>query len=154
MDIFQKFTNDEDYEAWRLLDHAHKVIHHVRGKELKKYGVTPEDISVFIRIEHLGKEATPIAIARLGGQTRSAIHEMLKKIIQKGFVSKSNSSKNKKSTKGVKVLLTDSGKQAFNQANKRQTLHEIFGCLSSEEKMQLSNLLAKLWSSANKFNTK
>ena len=148
MDIFRKFTGDEDYEAWRLLDHAHKVIYQVRGKELKQYGVTPEDVSVFLRVEQLGKDATPIAIARLGGQTRSAIHEMLKKIIRKGLILKSNN--NKGNNRAVRVLLTDSGKDAFNHANKRHSLHEIFGCLSSEEKLQLTMLLTKLWSNAVK----
>jgi len=147
MDIFRKYTDDEDYEAWRLLDHAHKVIYQVRGKELKKFGLTPEDVSAFIRIDQLGKDATPIAIARLGGQTRSAIHEMLKKVIRKGFVFKSNN--DKKNNRAVRVGLTDVGRKVFQKANRRLSLHEIFSCLSSEEKQQLNNLLTKLWSKAN-----
>ena len=30
MDVFQRFTDDEEYEAWRLLDHTRKLIFHLR----------------------------------------------------------------------------------------------------------------------------
>jgi len=147
MDAFQKFTNDEDYEAWRLLDHTRKLIFQLRSEELKKYDVTPVDISVLNRIQTLGKDATPIAIARLGNQTRSAIHEMLKKIEGKGFVSKYYPDKMNKKT--MIVVLTQKGKKAYRNAKRVQSIHEVFSCLSPEEIQQLDKYLGKLWAKGN-----
>jgi len=150
MSIFQRFTDDETYEAWRLLDHTRKLIFQLRSNELKAYDVTPVDISLLNRIQTLGDKAHPITIARMGGETRFAVHEMLKKMERKGFISKHH--QGSQSRKAMILVLTDKGKKAYEQAKKAQSIHDIFSCLTQAEIRQLDIFLNKLWSKGNQIN--
>jgi len=140
MVLFQELTNGDDFHIWRLINRARRVIRQARTKELKKYGITPDELSILDRIDMLGDNATPSAIARIGDQTRAAVHEMLKKMLAQKFITKRKDS----NKKAVKVGFTKKGRETYYLADKKLSVHRIFTCLSDDEKRSLELCLSKL----------
>ena len=127
-----------------MINRARRIIRQARTKELKKYGITPDELSILDRIDTLGDNATPSAIARIGDQTRAAVHEMLKKMLAEKFITKRKDS----NKKAVKVRFTKKGREIYYLADKKLSVHHIFTCLSDDEKRNLEVYLTKLTTQA------
>jgi DNA-binding MarR family transcriptional regulator len=144
MSPFQKLTNGDDFHVWRLINRARRVIRQARTIELKKYGITPDELSILDRIDTLGEKATPSAIGRIGDQSRAAVHEMLKKMLVEKFITKHKDS----NKKAVQIRFTKKGREIYYLADKKLSVHSIFSCLADTEKRDLELYLNKLLSKA------
>ncbi len=140
MTYHQEFTSGDDYDVWRLINRVRRLVRQTRVKELKKYGITPDELSILDRIDQLGDDASPSSIARIGEQTRAAVHEMLKKMLAEKLITKQKDS----SKKAVKVGFTKKGREIYYMADKKLSIHRIFSCLSNQEKRNLELYLGKL----------
>jgi DNA-binding MarR family transcriptional regulator len=56
--------------------------------------------------------------------------------------------------KRVKIISTDKGDKAYYRSIERESIHNMFSCLSKEEQQQLTTCLVKIVEAALKENTK
>jgi len=140
-------SGDPDFDLWGVLFQTRDVIYKARGKELTRYGITVMDSAVLVCIDYLGDKATPAKVSRLLFREHHTIAGQLTRMENKGLITE---------TKGIiqkniiTLGLTDKGRKALKQSISRQSLHNIFSSLTTDERKQLWSILMKLRKAAIK----
>lgn len=137
----QDIYKDECYALWLVLILTNKVIHRARQEELKKINLTVSKAGVLYYAVKLGDRATPTEISRCLFKKPHGISTLVSQMEKEGLVNKVNDL-NRKNL--VRVGVTEKGRKAYNQASKREVIHNIVSSLSEEESRQLSTYLKKL----------
>jgi len=132
---------DKDYALWVLLSQAKDMVFRARQKELRQYGISPEEAAVLFIVQTLGNKATPGEISRWLLRKLHTVSGILSRMQKKQLVRKLTDL-DKKNV--VKVSLTEKGEQAHYQATKIESIHHIMSSLSEEERQQLSSCLKAL----------
>jgi len=129
---------DKDYALWALLVQAKDMVFKAREKELRQYGISPEEAAVLFIVQTLGNKVTPIEISRWLLREPHTVSGILSRMAKKGLVRKTKDLHKKNL---VRVSLTGKGEQAYNQATKIESIHQIMSSLSEEESQQLGSCL-------------
>jgi DNA-binding MarR family transcriptional regulator len=145
--LVKKVTNDDDYELWRLLNITREAINAARKRELAEHGITPRQVAVMHAILEIGNNATPAEISRSLGREPNTISVILNRMAEKGLIKLSKDLPKKNM---IRINLTTKGKDAFQLATNRRSIHRIFANLSNTENKQMETLLNKLLSKAYK----
>jgi DNA-binding MarR family transcriptional regulator len=149
MSIIKKVSNDDDYELWRLLNITREAINIARERELAEYDITPRQVAVLYAIRIIGNNATPAEISRFLYREPNTISVILNRMAEKGLIKQSKDLPKKNM---IRINLTPKGKEAFQLATNRRSIHRIFANLSQSENKQMETLLNKLLSKAYKEN--
>lgn len=107
--------------------------------------LTSRQVMALIAIVHIPEgEVTLNAIASKLGATKQSTAQIINNLKGKGYL---KSEKSKTDARSVNIVITDSGKKVFEQANIQgwQFLQEAFHAFSLEELEQLWGLLKKLY---------
>lgn len=131
----------QDYELWLLLAQVKHVVSQLRGRELRKLGITPEQARVLYIVKAAGGMPTPAVISRWMLRRPHTVSALVNRMEKKGLVRKTRDSDRKNL---VKVSLTRRGQQAYEQSAKRESIRKIMSPLSQEERQQLKSHLQKL----------
>ena len=138
---------DQDYNLWILLNQVHTFMLNARDRELMEYGQTTMQAAVLFIVNAIGETATPAAISRWFLRKPPAISGLLDRMEKAGLIKKV---KDFPKRNWIRIVLTKKGQKAYKQALQRKTIHQIMGCLSEEEREQLTSILIKLRSKATK----
>ena len=132
---------DSDYDMWALIAQTRHILFKARKKELEEYKISPMKSAVLVKIQELADKATPTQIARVIVREPHSVSEILNRMEKDGLVERIKDPERKGR---VRYTLTESGRKAYSQSVKRETIHAIISSLSAEDYRQLSTILKKL----------
>jgi len=141
------YYGDDDFDSWMLLNHVRYFMFRAREKELRKYGISPEQSLVLHAVQALGRKAIIAEIARFIVLDKRSISSIVDRMEEKGFVQKVMDLERKNL---VRVILTEKGQSVYGSTTKRESLHRIMSALSKEKSKQLKELLLELHASGRK----
>lgn len=140
-------AEDEDQDLWLLLTHTRYAIFRAREKELQRYGVSPEQMSLLFVVQALGNKATPAALARHIIRQPHTVSALVDRMAKRGLVKKVKDLDRKNL---VRVVMTEKGKKTYELSTKRGPIHRILGTLDTAEKKEFRETLVKLMAKARK----
>lgn len=140
-------TEDEALELLVLLGWTRDTIRRIRQKELSQYGISPDQAALLQLVHNLGGTATPSQMSPLLLRERHSVHELIVRMERAGLLTKVEDPNRKH---GVKVILTERGKQAYRQSKKREAIVRILAALSKEDRGRLKSYLSTLLNAARK----
>ena len=105
-------------------------MYRARTKELFQYGITPEEAAVLFATQAIGYKANPVGISRFLLLESHSVSELISRMEKKGLVSKV---KDLEKRNLVRVAVTKKGRQLYEQAAKRESIHHIMSSLSDSE---------------------
>ncbi len=132
---------DKDFTLWVLLKQAKDMVFKATQKELRQYGITPEEAAVLSVVQFLDNKATPAEISRWLLRESHTVSGILSRMEKKGLIRKTKDLDRKNL---VRVTLTDKGQQAYYQSTKIESIGKIMSCLSEEECQKLISCLKTL----------
>ena len=136
---------DPAYELWMLLAETRHLLSRVREKELLGYEITPVQTAILLAIEAIGNEAKPADISRWIARKPHTVSEAISRMEKAGLVAKCKDLHRKNL---VRVIVTQKGMQARDNAIKRDSIQRVMGILNQEEREILKSQLEKLICSA------
>jgi MarR family transcriptional regulator, organic hydroperoxide resistance regulator len=140
-------TEDEDQDLWLLLTHTRYAVFRAREKELQRYGVSPEQVSLLFVVQALGNKATPAAISRHIIRQPHTVSALVDRMARRGLVKKVKDLDRKNL---VRVVMTEKGKKTYELSTKRGPIHRIMNTLNEDEKKAFRDFLEKLLIKARK----
>ena len=140
-------SEDEDQDLWFLLTHTRYAIFRAREKELQRYGLTPEQVSLLFVVQALGEKATPAELSRSLLRQPHTVSALVERMEKRGLVKKVKDLDRKNL---VRVSITDKGRKAFEQSAKRGPIHRIMGELNQREKKIMRKYLETIFAKARK----
>lgn len=133
---------DEYHNLWLLLNHVRQAIFRVREKELFKHGITHEHTEALFCINVLDdEEVTSAKLARCLIREPHTVATLIERMRKGGLVKKV---KDLPSKNMIRVEVTEEGKQVYEMAGKRESIHRIMSCLTKPEQRWLRRILEKL----------
>lgn len=133
--------SDEDYYIWMLLTYVRRGMFKLRERELYQYGITPEQVGILHCIQVISEEATPAKISRYTIREPHTVSAMLNRMEKKGLIKKVKDLDRKNM---IRIVITDRGRQAYQQSTYRDSVHKILSHISTEKREQLRSLLETL----------
>ena len=140
-------AEDEDQDLWFLLTHTQYAIFRARELELQRYGITPEQVIILFLVQALGKKATPAALSRQLLRQPHTVSSMVERMAKRGLVKKFRDLDRKDL---IRVEITDKGRKAFEQSEKRGPIHRIMGDLHEKERGKFRKHLETIYAMARK----
>lgn len=140
--VMEKYSSEDQYnDLWILLTHMRYAIYRAREKELKPYGISPEQVGVLVAVLALGNRAKFGDISRLMFRKPHTTSMIVDRMVKKGLVRKVSDLDGKNL---VRITLTDKGRQIYRQAIKRESIHRIMSSLPEKDRQQLWSYLVIL----------
>jgi len=130
-----------NYKLLTRLRQAKDAVHSVRQKELKKYGLTPEQAGALHIIHYFGNNATAFELSKALSRKPPALTILLRRLEKRQLIKKT-ADKNKKTT--IRLSLTKKGHDLYHKALELPLLSDIFCKLSVDEKEHLCTVLELL----------
>jgi DNA-binding MarR family transcriptional regulator len=140
-------AEDEDQDLWLLLTHTRYAVFRAREKELQRYGVSPEQVSLLFTVQALGSKATPAALSRHILRQPHTVSALVDRMARRGLVKKVKDLDRKNL---VRVVLTEKGQKTYELSTKRGPIHRIMSELSEKEKDVFRDYLVRLLAKARK----
>lgn len=137
----ESMFGDQDYNLWWLTIQMRRAMHKARAKELSQYGITPEESGALFAIKAIGSRATPAKIARWELREHHTTSALLVRMEKKGLVKRTRNLERKNM---IRVTLTKRGREVYNHAAKRESIHRILSCIPKDQREQLWSLLQRL----------
>jgi DNA-binding MarR family transcriptional regulator len=118
----------------------------LRIKELKKYGITPQQSGALMGIRALGKEATPAKLARLLSRGPNTMSINLTRMEKQGLIKKTIDLH----ARGViRLSLTQKGEAAYENAKKLDSIRKLIKSIPDNQLEQLWALLETVRTAAD-----
>jgi DNA-binding MarR family transcriptional regulator len=140
-------STDRDYNLWVLLRQTRDAMVKARERELEKVGISSIQAAVLFTIQSIGTEATPAEISRRLVREPHSVSGLLNRMEKQGIIRRA---KDLPKRNMVRVVVTDKGREAYEQSTKRLSMHEIMAALSEEERNRMWGYLEKLRDKAMK----
>jgi DNA-binding MarR family transcriptional regulator len=121
---------DQEYLFWVLFQQAYSAMSRVREKELGALGITAHQATLLAVILELGDRATPSRISKRMFRESHTVTELINRAVKMGLLSKENDSSRKN---GVKVVLTDRGRQVCEQMKDMEILRRLISVLPPDQ---------------------
>ncbi len=139
---YNPFLQDDDasFGLWRLLYHTAFVINRSRQKELAQYGVTPEQAHVLDILYQSRGTATIQDIVNITMRQHHSISTLISRMAAQGLAKKVRSPTD---ARQYNVVITEKGERLFRTIT-RQSITDIFSCLSEPDRQALDDRLKKL----------
>jgi len=117
------------------------LIYKDRQKELNKYGIKIRHSGVLYTVIRLGGEATLEEIAQQMFLETHSVSELLTRMETQGLIKKGRDTKRNNK---VVVEATEKGYEAYKKSTVQESIKDIMGALTSNEKVELWSLLSKI----------
>jgi DNA-binding MarR family transcriptional regulator len=118
-----------------------EAIYKFRVAELKKFGITTEQVAALIPIKIMGEKATPSEVAGWIFREPPSTLNLLRRMQKQGLINMTRDSHNKHI---IRLNLTPKGNKAYRNAFKYASVAQAYSCLSKKEQQQLWSLLDTL----------
>jgi len=121
---------DQAYLFWVLFQQAYSAMSRVREKELGSLGITSHQATLLAVIAELGDRATPSRISKRMFRESHTVTELINRAVKMGLLRKENDSSRKN---GVKVVLTDRGRQVCERMKDMEILRRLISVLPPDQ---------------------
>ena len=138
-------SEDKPFQLWDLLWLLSHLIMKLRERELKNYNLSAIRASVLYIVTVLERKAIPAEIARQLLREPHSISHLISSMEKEGLVNKVNDLDRKNL---VRVVLTKSGRQAYELTKNRHSVHKVMSVLSKQEQEQMMCMLQRIWDKA------
>jgi DNA-binding MarR family transcriptional regulator len=135
------------YRLHVALKQAFEAIYKFREAELKKFGITTEQVAALIPIKIMGEKATPSEVAGWMFRELPSTLNLLKRMQKQGLITMTRDSRNKHI---IRLVPTLKGNRAYRNAFRYASVTQAYSCLSEKEQQQLLSLLLILRENALK----
>ncbi|WP_059279974.1 MarR family winged helix-turn-helix transcriptional regulator [Dehalococcoides mccartyi] len=134
--------SNNTFEIWSMLMQARAGAYNVRRKELLETGITPEQAGI-LNILHVERDTvvTPAKISKIFLREPHTVSVTLKSMEAKGLL---ELRKDLERRNMIRVVITEAGENARNNAFLLNKVQKIFEDFSEEEIEQLKGLLRKV----------
>jgi DNA-binding MarR family transcriptional regulator len=140
-------VQDRDYDLWLLLTRTHYRIKQARTRELRQYGLSPEQAGIIYFVQNSGNNAMPIEISRWMLREPQTITSIIDRMVKKGFITRAQDPDRKNV---VRISLTEKGKQAYEYSNRRESFHKIMSSLTEDKRKAFREMLNSMLDTAKK----
>ena len=134
-------SGDPLFDLWVLMRRAYHAFFKARQRELGQYGLSSQKSAVLFLAQHLDNKSTPAEIARHMILEAHSVSALLSRMEEEGLVLKVKDLPRKNMTR---IVLTETGRQAYDQTKIRESIHRILSVLSEEEREQLESFLKRI----------
>ncbi len=145
-------AGDPIHVLWTLLHQTTEAIGRAREKELAEHGIALRQVAALYVINHLiktkGESVTPTELAQWLFRRPNTISSILDRMEREGLI---NKGKDDQRRNLVRVSLTEKGRDAYQKSTQRESLHQVMGCLSTEEQDVFFGYLERLRDNALKY---
>jgi len=139
--IETKIASDRDFELWALLNQACDAIDKARDDELRQFGVTRMQAAILFILKAINVPATPAEIARWLFREPHTVSGMLHRMEKRGLV---RITKDPARKHLLRIVITEKGEEACQQAGELKPIHASLSCLSQEEHDDLRAYLKRV----------
>jgi DNA-binding MarR family transcriptional regulator len=138
-DFLGKFSGNDEFSVWMLLDYAKFSISRLRDYEVSKIGITPEQAAILQILDRKNGKSSIGEIADTWLRRENSVLTMVRRMQKLGLVEIVKYPKQKE----LEIVMTDVGRETRNQITK-VSIESVFSVLSSEETQKLSLYLRLL----------
>ncbi len=135
------------YKLLAMIKQTADALMKVRQKELKKFGITPEQSGAIAVIYALGDQATAAELSRILFRKPNSMTILLRRLEKQGLIKKTPDPRQKNV---IRLSLTAKGRQCHISSSKVNTLNRIFNKVSDARQLQLWTSLEKIRNQALK----
>ncbi len=132
---------NSDIRLIGMMKQATDALFKVRQKELKKFGITPEQSGALAVIYALEGQATAAELARILFRKPNSMTILLRRMEKQGMIKKTPDKRQKNI---IRLSLTPKGRQAHMRSTKVNSAGRIFSKLSETRQRQLWTSLEKI----------
>ncbi|HTX68026.1 MAG TPA: MarR family transcriptional regulator [Thermoleophilia bacterium] len=136
----QGYSADDPFLLWVLIAQTKDAILKARQRDYARFGISDDRRAILYIIMDNGGRATPVIIARNLFRELHSVTEMLKRMEKDGLVERRKGTGRSK----VEVVITEKGRDVFEQSHHNETDQRVFGVLTKQERERLSLYLWKL----------
>jgi len=133
--------DDQDYALWLVLIEATRYIFKAIELDMNQYGITPEQGEVLLITKAFNSQLTPTGISRLTCREIHSVGGLVNRMAEKGLVRRAKDLEKKNL---VRVVLTNKGRQVYENSKERQSIHSIMSILSEGDRQQLISCMSRL----------
>jgi len=138
-DFLTKFSANDIFSVWMLLDYSKFSISRLRDYEVSKIGITPEQAAILQILDRKAGTSSIGDIANAWMRRENSVLTMVRRMEKLGLVNIVKYPKRKE----LEIVLTDKGQEIRNKLTKI-SIESVFSVLSSEEMQKLSLYLGLL----------
>ncbi len=154
MSAKERDKSNKYFEVWELLARTQHAMYNARERQLRGYGITPDQSYILLRVHQLKNKATQAQIAYFIFRKQNTVSVNVKRMEKQGLLKK-DINRNRKNV--VTLSLTKKGEEIYKKTLDREPINNIMSSLSTEQIEQLSSYLETLFTAAAnelaKFNT-
>ena len=132
---------DQYYDLWNLLSEARDAIVRVRETEASQFSISAMQTHVLFYVQAIDGPVTPAQLSRYLFRESQSVSGILNRMEKQGLIKRVKDLDRKNQ---VRVVITDKGRQAYNQSTRRKSIQRIISSLSEEERLQLKSFLQTL----------
>lgn len=131
---------DRDFELWRLFDRTRFMIGRLREMELAEFGLTPEQNHVLYILNRHGGKTSINKIVEVTQRQHHSISTLINRMTKQGLVSKV---KTPDDNRKYVIVVTKKG-QSLLKLTTRNSIKDVFSCLTEKDKKELADYLVRL----------
>ncbi|MFP3975823.1 MAG: MarR family winged helix-turn-helix transcriptional regulator [Dehalococcoidia bacterium] len=135
----------EEHQIARMLRHVSLLMTKARQNELAHLGVTPSQVGVLHHAQMFDTPCTIIQLRELMRRSNSSMVGIINRMERKGLIKRQVDSESKKYTR---IILTEKGKNLYNQAVSLTAFAAIVSSLPKEDRQRLRSYLETLSTAA------
>lgn len=128
-----------------MLRQTHDIIIKLRQRELRKYGLTPEQAGALMVVHALGNKATTAEISRRLFRESNSMTVLLRRMEKRGLISKRPDAHRKNV---IRISLTKKGTEAYHGALEIDDFNRVISKMKTEDRRKLWSLLELLRNNA------
>lgn len=129
------------YDLWNLLSEVRDAIVRTREMEASQFGISAPQTQVLFFVQAIDGPVTPAQLSRLLFRESQSVSGLLTRMEKQGLVKRV---KDLDRRNQVRIVMTEKGRQAYNQSTQRKSIQRIMSSLSKEERRQLKSYLQTL----------
>jgi len=109
--------------------------------EASQFGISAPQTQVLFFVQAIDGPVTPAQLSRLLFRQSQSVSGLLTRMEKQGLVKRV---KDLDRRNQVRIVMTEKGRQAYNQSTQRKSIQRIMSSLSKEERRQLKSYLQTL----------
>jgi DNA-binding MarR family transcriptional regulator len=133
-------NNEQSIELFWLIIQCRRLVRRLREKELAKKGagVSPEEAAILFAVKYFKNDARLNQISQMLVRERNSISTLMSRMERKGLILKVTDPDRKNR---FRVVLTESGEEAYSKITDRKSLDKAFSDLQPDEHLRLVSYL-------------
>jgi DNA-binding MarR family transcriptional regulator len=132
-DFMSRFSGNDDFSVWMLLDYTKFSVSRLRDYEVSKTGITPEQAAILQILDRRGGKSSIDEIATAWMRRENSVLTLVRRMEKLGLVNIAKYPKRKE----LEILMTEKGREIRSKI-KIISIESVFSVLSAEEMQKLS----------------